>query len=68
MFRTNRDPSRLSAMVIGQDHLLAQEEDPAQSRRWYCHVNSPNLKVGKLFVDQAACAADFYALNASSRW
>ncbi|MEP3596605.1 FAD-dependent oxidoreductase, partial [Parvibaculum sp.] len=33
-----------------------------------CHVNSPNLQVGKLFVDQAACAADFHASNASSRW
>jgi len=33
-----------------------------------CHINSPNLQVGKLFVDQAACAADFHASNASSRW
>lgn len=33
-----------------------------------CHVNSPSLQVGMPIVDQAACAADFHASNASSRW
>jgi len=33
-----------------------------------CHVNSPSLQFGMPVVDQAACAADFHASNASSRW
>ncbi|MFG6621604.1 response regulator, partial [Sulfitobacter sp. 1A05707] len=37
----------LDVMMPGEDGLRC------------CHVNSPNLQVGKLFVDQAACAADF---------
>ncbi|MDE4134945.1 hypothetical protein PXK00_17680, partial [Phaeobacter sp. QD34_3] len=31
---------------------------PMEEEPGCCHVNSPNLQVGKLFVDQAACAAD----------
>ena len=51
-------------LVAARSHHLIR--DDIDSGR--CHVNSPNLQVGKLFVDQAACAADFHASNASSRW
>ena len=33
-----------------------------------CHFNSPSLKVGMAFFDQAACVADLHASNYSSRW
>ncbi|UOA33883.1 hypothetical protein DSM110093_03718 (plasmid) [Sulfitobacter sp. DSM 110093] len=36
--------------------------------RGCCHFNSPSLQVSMPVVGQAACAADFHASNASSRW
>ena len=53
------DDDRIEGLEGGADDYLSKRG---------CHVNSPNLQVGKLFVDQAACAADFHASNASSRW
>jgi len=53
------DDDRIEGLEGGADDYLSKR---------CCHVNSPNLQVGKLFVDQAACAADFHASNASSRW
>ncbi|MEP1661580.1 MAG: hypothetical protein ABJK67_13485 [Anderseniella sp.] len=57
----------LLIVISAPMHFILPEQRPIVFAGC-CHVNSPNLQVGKLFVDQAACAADFHASNASSRW
>lgn len=65
--RKPRDKGKVEgAVLIVERWILARLRN--RQFFWCCHVNSPNLQVGKLFVDQAACAADFHASNASSRW
>lgn len=40
----------------------------AQQEWWCCYINSTSLQVGVPISPQAALAAIFHALSASSRW
>ena len=59
--------SAIDAVNLIVDNM-SSEQTERYSFSGCCHVNSPSLEVGMPFVDQVACAADFHASNASSRW